>query len=312
MSVIQDMIDAAPSQVASTQKSIDQIQASIDVFQAKQDAMETDVGNVTATNLETYLIGTKFSPAANYYMYKGTNFNNILVSSGNITDWKVYENIVLTNLIYFNNSTFECFGDQTLTFPISKDLSFLLGSTRVYSTVSSSSLVSETISDLPTSTQLTLATHAVDGSTPEERLANVLQITAELTPGVWTNVVYTAVSSATPAVITIVAPGAGIVAVNYKIVLNKTSVVLNTAVLTASLTSAWSLHYVYNSGDDAIIDNHKVNWDFTQDYIIHPVGLTGTYGTQNNIELLTDSIGLLDINKTKINDSIAIFSQFVP
>jgi hypothetical protein len=78
-------------------------------------------------------------------------------------------------------------------------------------------VVSETISALPTVTELTLAANDVEGADAPTRLANVQQIKAELTTGVWTEVVYTAVSDAKPAVITIVAPGAGIVAVNYKV-----------------------------------------------------------------------------------------------
>lgn len=79
------------------------------------------------------------------------------------------------------------------------------------------SIVEETVSALPTVTSLTLAANGVAGSTAAERLDSIHQIRAELTSGVWTEVVYTAVSSATPAVITIAAPGAGATAVKYKI-----------------------------------------------------------------------------------------------
>jgi hypothetical protein len=66
-------------------------------------------------------------------------------------------------------------------------------------------------------TGLTLAANAVKGSTAAARLANVRRIVVELTTGVWTAVVYSAVSSATPAVITITAPSGTAGAVNYKI-----------------------------------------------------------------------------------------------
>lgn len=170
MSILQDMIADAPAQVAATQKSIEQLQASIAVFQAKQDAMQTDIGNVVATDIEAYLIGTKFTPPE-YYIVKGPNFNKILEASGSIVDWEIY---------------------KTNTFPLEP-----------------------------------------------------------------------------------------------------------------------SLEYVYTPGDDTIIDDYKTNWDFAHDYIVKPVGLTGTYGTQDNIAKLTSSIGLLTSNKTKVNDSVAIFSQFV-
>jgi len=75
----------------------------------------------------------------------------------------------------------------------------------------------EVVSALPTVTELTLAANAVEGASAEERLANIQRIRAELTSGVWTEVVYTAASAAEPAVITIVAPGAGVTVVNYRI-----------------------------------------------------------------------------------------------
>jgi len=78
-------------------------------------------------------------------------------------------------------------------------------------------ITEEVVSALPTVEALTLATNAVEGTAAADRLANVQRIRAELTTGVWTEVVYTAVSDAEPAVITIVAPGAGEVVVNYRI-----------------------------------------------------------------------------------------------
>lgn len=66
-------------------------------------------------------------------------------------------------------------------------------------------------------TQLTLAANAVEGSTAAERLANVQRIRVELATGVWTEVSYSAVSAATPAVITITAPGATSASKTYKV-----------------------------------------------------------------------------------------------
>lgn len=80
-----------------------------------------------------------------------------------------------------------------------------------------SSIVEETVSTLPTATELTLAANGVEGSTASERLDAIHQIRTELTSGVWTEVEFSAVSSATPAVITITAPGEGVTAVSYKI-----------------------------------------------------------------------------------------------
>lgn len=79
------------------------------------------------------------------------------------------------------------------------------------------SITEETVSALPTVTSLTLAANKVAGSTVTERLDAIHQIRAELATGVWTEVEFSAVSDAEPAVITITAPGAGAVAVDYKI-----------------------------------------------------------------------------------------------
>lgn len=68
-------------------------------------------------------------------------------------------------------------------------------------------ITKETVNAYIDGTSLTLATAAVHGSTAAERLQNVHQIRAELTSGIWTEVAFSAVSGATPAVITITAPG---------------------------------------------------------------------------------------------------------
>jgi hypothetical protein len=75
----------------------------------------------------------------------------------------------------------------------------------------------ETISYAGNGTSLTLAANAVQGATAAERLDNVQRIKAETAAGVWTEVAYTAVSSATPAVITIVAPAVPADAISFKV-----------------------------------------------------------------------------------------------
>lgn len=77
--------------------------------------------------------------------------------------------------------------------------------------------VQESITALGTVTTLTLAANGVQGSTADERLQNVQQIIVDLAgTGVWTEVAYSAVSAATPAAITITAPG-GAVSMTYKV-----------------------------------------------------------------------------------------------
>ncbi len=88
----------------------------------------------------------------------------------------------------------------------------------------SSNIVNETVSVTPgadpfaISTSLTLAANGVEGATAAERLQNVQRIRVQLASGVWTDVDYTAVSDATPAVITIEALNASSEdAVNFEV-----------------------------------------------------------------------------------------------
>jgi hypothetical protein len=78
-------------------------------------------------------------------------------------------------------------------------------------------VIEDTLSAPGNAVSLTLATNGVQGATAQERLDNVQRIRCELTPGVWTEVVYSAVSAVTPAVITITSPGGTVSPVNYKI-----------------------------------------------------------------------------------------------
>lgn len=75
----------------------------------------------------------------------------------------------------------------------------------------------ETITALDNVTTLTLAANGVEGADAAGRLDNVQRIKVELTSGVWTEVAYSAVSAASPAEITITAPGAGATSVSYKV-----------------------------------------------------------------------------------------------
>ncbi|MFA7507374.1 MAG: hypothetical protein WCZ11_03970 [Bacilli bacterium] len=141
--ILQEMITAAPAQSIAIGKSITQLTAQIADLQKKQDAMKEGVGDVIATNIESYLIGIKFTPTDDYFILKGTTFNEILTETGSITDWKIYHIETLVNLTFVDNITFECDNDKTSIFTIDKDVSFLLGTTRVYSTVLSSTYESD-------------------------------------------------------------------------------------------------------------------------------------------------------------------------
>lgn len=75
----------------------------------------------------------------------------------------------------------------------------------------------ETLAALDNAESLTLASNGVEGSNAQERLDNMQRIRIELTTDVWTEVVYSAVSSATPAVITITDPGGAGASKDYKL-----------------------------------------------------------------------------------------------
>lgn len=79
-------------------------------------------------------------------------------------------------------------------------------------------ITQETVSGFKDSTSLTLAANAVEGTTAAERLNNIHQVKAELATGEWTEVVVTAVSAATPAVLTITDPGGTHDACDFKII----------------------------------------------------------------------------------------------
>ena len=79
------------------------------------------------------------------------------------------------------------------------------------------SVEEESITAADTVTILTLAAYAVAGSTAQERLDAIHAIRVETSTGVWEEVAFSAVSSATPAVITITAPGVTAADKTYKV-----------------------------------------------------------------------------------------------
>ncbi|MBU0969212.1 MAG: hypothetical protein KKC20_01130 [Proteobacteria bacterium] len=79
------------------------------------------------------------------------------------------------------------------------------------------SIEEESITAAENVTTLTLATKAVAGSTAQERMDAIHRIRVETSAGVWEEVAFSAVSSASPAAITITAPGAGTDTKTYKV-----------------------------------------------------------------------------------------------
>ena len=234
--IIQQMIDAAPTQAASAEKSILNLDNIIIDLQNKQDAMKTAIADVSSSDLQSYLIGTKFD-SETHCILKGETFDQVLDSVGTLTDWKIFEKISLENLIFVSSTEFECDGDQTLIF----------------------------IEDL-------------------EILCDLLIESKTSTVGTST----------------------------YDVGTDKTTVIISDEILDSDLSQIWKLVYEYVEGDDTTIDNHITNWNFVHDYIMTPLGLSGTYGTQDTIAKLNDAKGLLLLNKEKYEDSVEIFSHFVP
>lgn len=132
----------------------------------------------------------------------------------------------------------------------------------------------ETVSALNNATSLTLAANGVEGADAQTRLDNVQRIRAETATGVWTEVTYTAVSSATPAVITIQSLGGdGLSNYNYKILYIPTEsgwmtfpsrvaeTPLRVAQLTLELGGKWS-GSAFEGGRQMGAEIRTVNWNF--------------------------------------------------
>lgn len=86
------------------------------------------------------------------------------------------------------------------------------------------SITEETVTAAENATSITLAANGVAGSTAQERLDSIHRIRVELATDVWTEVDFSAVSSATPAEITITAPGVGTDTRDFKILYAPTEV----------------------------------------------------------------------------------------
>lgn len=101
------------------------------------------------------------------------------------------------------------------------------------------SVYEETLTALDNATSLILASNGVQGADAAERLDNMQRIRIEMSAGVWTEVEYTAVSDATPAVITIVDPGGAGANKTYKLIYTPDEVV----------PSNWAATTAYSVGD---------------------------------------------------------------
>jgi len=79
------------------------------------------------------------------------------------------------------------------------------------------SVVEEVVTAAANATSLVLAANGVQGATDSDRLDSIHGITAETSAGVWEPVTVTAVSDASPAELTITAPGTATDSIKYKV-----------------------------------------------------------------------------------------------
>jgi hypothetical protein len=150
----------------------------------------------------------------------------------------------------------------------------------------------EVVSTFGDATSLTLAALGVNGSTAAERLQNVQRIRVELTSGVWTEVAYSAVSSATPAVITITSPGGAHTAFNYRILyiptesgwmtfparVNETP--LRVSEMTLKVGGKWT-GSAFSGGRELQAELKSVDWSFNNNLAVEFVpGAGGAYASR--------------------------------
>ena len=162
----------------------------------------------------------------------------------------------------------------------------------------------ESITAAENATELTLATEAVAGSTAAERLDAIHQIRAELATGVWTEVTATAVSDATPAVITITAPGTGTDDVTYKVLYAKeaetwetfparvTETPLRVSQITFTLGGKWS-GSAFAGGREMGSEIESVEYNLNNNGAVEfGFGAGGSYGSRYYREGRTQTLKL--------------------
>ncbi|MDH5524443.1 MAG: hypothetical protein OEY01_10695 [Desulfobulbaceae bacterium] len=165
-------------------------------------------------------------------------------------------------------------------------------------------VASETIAAAGNVTELTLAANGVEGADAATRLDNVQRIRVELTAGVWTEVTYSAVSAATPAVITIAAPGGDVTVVNYEVLYiptesgwmvfpsRVTETPLRVSELTVMLGGAWN-GTTFAGGRELTSEIKSVDWTINNGVAAEFVpGAGGAYASRISRDSRTQTIKL--------------------
>jgi len=153
----------------------------------------------------------------------------------------------------------------------------------------SDSVLEETITALDNVTSLTLAANAVAGSTAAARLDSIHQIRAETAAGVWEEVEFSAVSSATPAVLTITSTGGAGASISYKVLYVPTEAAwatfpsritesaLRISDLQVTLGGKWS-GSAFEGGKALTAEINSLEWNFQNSLAIEFTPGTGYSG----------------------------------
>ena len=150
----------------------------------------------------------------------------------------------------------------------------------------------EVVTALGNATSLTLAANGVQGADAATRLQNIQRIRVELDTGVWTEVACTAVSAATPAVITITSPGGAATNFNYRILYipteagwmsfpsRVTETPLRVSEMTLKMGGAWS-GSAFVGGRNLQAEMKSIDWTFNNNLAVEFVpGAGGAYASR--------------------------------
>ena len=150
----------------------------------------------------------------------------------------------------------------------------------------------ETLSALDNAVSLTLAANGVEGADAQTRLDNMQRIRIALTAGTWTEVAYSAVSSATPAVITITSAGGSGDSKSYKLLYIPTEsgwmsfpsrvveTPLRVSEVTFKLGGTWD-GSDFNGGRELDAEVNSIEWTFQNNLeVIFSLGADGAYANR--------------------------------
>jgi len=150
----------------------------------------------------------------------------------------------------------------------------------------------ETLAALDNAVSLTLAANGVEGATAQARLDNMQRIRIALAAGTWTEVVYSVVSDASPAVITIASAGGAGDSKSYKLLYIPTEAgwmsfpsrvvetPLRVSEVTFKLGGTWD-GSDFNGGRELDAEVNSIEWNFNNDLeVMFSLGADGAYANR--------------------------------